>query len=129
MTGAYDAEIARLYREGYNVKAIRAEVGISERSVCRALIRTGCRDVKRPAPVPEFDERMRDMLVDGASYADVAETFAVPVKWLRDTLPGYGWDGRISGMLAHALKNPEVRRLHHEIRRIALPSERESRAS
>lgn len=127
MSGPYDDEIARLYREGVtNVKAIRAKVGgISERSVCRALVRTGCRASKSSDERPDVDQRMVDMLVDGASYNDVAETFDVPVKWLRETIPGYGWDGSVSGSIAHALRDPRARQLFHEIRKMPLPRREE----
>lgn len=122
MTGTRDAEIARLYTEGVtDVKAIAGKVALSERSVCRALIRTECRAPRQVTPAPTLTDRMVAMLEDGASYTDVAETFDVPVKWLRESAPGFGWDGSISGHLAHALRQPHVRKLFHEIRKMPLP--------
>lgn len=120
MSGQFDAEIAQMYRDGYDTKAISHEVGISTRSVCRALVRENVRELKTPAARPALDPRMLDMLKDGASYADVAETFDVGVKWLREVAPGYGWDGHTSGSIAHALRHPEVRRIFHEIRAMPL---------
>lgn len=120
MSGPHDREIARLFRDGLDTKAISAEVGISTRSVCRALIRERVRDIRVIPPRPDVDPRMLALLEDGASYADVAETFDVPVKWLRETVPGYGWDGKTSGAIAHALRKPEVRRVFHEIRSMPL---------
>lgn len=116
MSGPRDAEIANMYRDGLDTKAIAAEVGLSTRSVCRALVRAKVRDLKTPPPRPVLTPRMVALLEDGASYSDVAETFGVGVKWLREAAPGYGWNGEISGMLAHALRKPEVRRVFHEIR-------------
>lgn len=124
-----DAEIANMYRNGYNAKTIAAKTGLSTRTVYRALTRTKVRDLKTPPPRPVLTDHMVALLKDGASYTDVAETFSVSVKWLRETMPGYGWDGHTSGMLAHALKNPTARRLHHEIRKIALPSDQENKTS
>lgn len=121
MSGPHDAVIASMYRSGTtDTKAISIEVGLSTRSVCRALVREQVRDLRTPREHPDLDQRMIDMLVDGASYADVAETFGVAVKWLRESAPGYGWDGQTSGSIAHALRHPEVRRIFHEIRAMPL---------
>lgn len=112
--------IAELYRSGErDTKVIAAEVGVSPRSVCRALVKTGCRDLKvltRPQVTPQ----VMTLLEDGASYVDVGETFGLDPKWLSDNLPGFGWSGHDSGIIAHALRNPEVRRIHNEIRRMPL---------
>lgn len=123
MSGPRDAEIARMFRDGLDTKAISIEIGLSTRSVCRALIREKVRDVKAIAPRPDVDPRMLALLEDGASYADVAETFDVPVKWLRETLPGYGWDGHVSGALVHALRKPEMRKMYNEIQQMPLDGE------
>ena len=128
MSGPYDSEIARMYRDGLDTKAIASETGLSTRSVCRALVRERVRDVKTPAPKPTLTQQMLDLLVDGASYADVAETFGVKASWLREAAPGYGWDGKISGSIAHALRKPEVRRLFHEIRKMPLDGQTAGRS-
>lgn len=129
MSGAHDSEIARMYRDGFDTKAISVAVNISTRSVCRALIREGVRDLKSQQPSPDVDPRMLELLVDGASYVDVAETFDVPVKWLRETYPGYGWDGQISGSLVHALRKPELRLMYNEIKRMPLDEQHDTRRS
>lgn len=121
MSATRDAEIARLYREvTTNTTEIGMKVGVSARSVCRALVRAKVRDLKAPPAEHVLTQRMLDFLEDGAPYVDVAETFNVPVKWLRDNAPGYGWDGQISGSIQHALRKPEARRIFKEIRSIPL---------
>jgi hypothetical protein len=122
MSGPCDEQIAAMYRAGEtDTKVIAAEVGLSTRSVCRALVRTGVRDLKAlKTRRTDVDERVIAMLEDGASYADTAETFGFDVGWLREHVPGYGWNGHIAGTIARALKDPRVRQLHAEIRRIPL---------
>ena len=116
---ARDEQIAELFNDGISINEIAAETRVTTRTVYRSLERTGKRiPIKRP--IPTLTEQMTAMLQDGASYADVAETFDVGVVWLRNACPGYGWDGYISGTLARVLKRPEMREMYHAIQRMTI---------
>lgn len=117
--GKHDSEVSRLFREGESFDDIAAAVGVDVRSVYRILERTGDRVVEH-REMPTLSQKMLDLLEDGASYAEVAETFAVGVGWLRKAAPGFGWDGKISGSFARALKNPKLREMYREIQRMEI---------
>lgn len=116
-------QIVALWNAGERDTAvIAAEVNRTTRTVCRTLVNANCRPLRvlERTYSREITPEVVAMLEDGASYTDVGETFGIHAKWLSSVLPGYGWDGDTCGTMAHALKDANVRKIFHEIRRIPL---------
>lgn len=58
------------------------------------------------APVtPALVARMRQLLADGASYAETARTVGVDASTVRRYLPGYGWSAQQAGQLGRMHSN------------------------
>ena len=86
-----DELIARLTREGHKTRDIAHRLGITERTVSRSRIRSGC---AKPAQIPMSEDeisRAKQMLDDGASYAEVARTLGRYVTTFYKKFPGQGW--------------------------------------
>jgi hypothetical protein len=86
-----DARIRALTRAGYSTREIAAAVGVHERTVSRARVRTG---VAQPANRPFTADDMRtagSLLDDGASLSEVARTIGRDPITIRKYFPGCGW--------------------------------------
>lgn len=77
-------------REGMSASVIAARLGVSERTVGRWRALAGRSRPVEPSPV-SVRERAREMLEDGASRADVAETLGVNSKTVWSWFPQYAW--------------------------------------
>jgi hypothetical protein len=90
--------------------------------------RTVTRPAHRPPSVSnETFVRAYDMLLDGASYHEVAETFNIPRTTLRERYPDMGWPkaegGKFSMFTQRHSKGatgPEKLRMQREIKEIKL---------
>lgn len=85
------AKVAEMTRAGLSGDCIAAVLGVSERSVERARVATGC---ARPASVPLTEAELaaaRQLLDDGASYAEVARTLGRGETTVARRFPGRGW--------------------------------------
>lgn len=100
-----EAKVLILSRRGWSHDFIAKDCGISTRTVSRICSRY--LEKPRRGPKPSWNEsdlpKALELLKDGASYRDVAETFSIPRTTLRERLPGYGFDIEDTARLATAL--------------------------
>lgn len=106
-----EREIVCLTLDGLTAKVISQLCGVTERTVVRVRARNNVSvpNTGRPPSVQDSTwEAALELLEDGASYRDVAETFDIPRTTLREKLPGYGFTPEDTARLATTLiKLPE----------------------
>jgi hypothetical protein len=84
--------VVQLTREGRSAQEISEILGVKKRSVTRIRRRAEVHaDYVAPYITEEMIEQARQLLLDGASYADVAATVGMSPRRLRARLPGMGW--------------------------------------
>ena len=75
-----------------SAREIAEELGVSERTVTRRRARLGISDGgARVALTPEQKALAKEMLEDGASYAEVGRTVGRHASTVKKHFPGYGW--------------------------------------
>lgn len=83
--------ITQLSKEGVPVAAIAVDVGVAVCTVIAVRKAAGLnRWTVRPFTLDE-DQRIRDLLADGASYAEVARTVGRHHQVIGRRYPGHGW--------------------------------------
>lgn len=111
-------EVARLTRAGVTAPKIAERLGCTTRTVQRARARLGISQPVSPTagrPISaERLERVRRMVEDGASHAEITRTLGVNQETLRRHFPGTQWSPQQSSEMAAA-----VRRANKQMRRAA----------
>ena len=83
--------VVELSRQGLTAKVISEKLGVTMRTVTRAR---AFRGIAKPGGIPmtEFELlRAKEMLEDGACYAEVARTIGRTHQTISRHLPGYQW--------------------------------------
>lgn len=83
--------IVEMSRQGMLVKTIADKLHISQRTVERYRDRTNTKAFEHK-PLTEAElARAKELLEDGASYADVGRTIGRSPHAIRKRIPGYSW--------------------------------------
>lgn len=98
--------VVQLTRSGYSAADIAFIVGISVRSVTRnrALAGLTADYVRRPEPTEDQLVAAKRLLVDGASYPEVARTLGFNATTWRKHHPGYEWTPSEVGTYGRAIQ-------------------------
>jgi hypothetical protein len=93
------ARVVALTREGRSATDIAFILGISVRSVTRNRALAGLTANYVRPPVPSEDQLLaaKWLLVDGASYPEVARTLGFNATTWRKHFPGYAWSRSEAG--------------------------------
>lgn len=84
-------KVAAMTKQGYSAADIAAILRITERTVQRYRVRTGCAQPKRPPLTPEELARVEQLLNDGCSIAEAARTIGRAQTNLQQRFRGRGW--------------------------------------
>jgi DNA-binding CsgD family transcriptional regulator len=88
----YADKVAELTRAGHSATEISALLGCSVRAVvrCRRLTGTSKGVASKPT-APETMERVKAMIAEGASHAEIGRTVGIHPTTVRRHFPNTGW--------------------------------------